>query len=85
MFTLVNRDSDQRSVVPAKPADESTVRLLNGDHDEESLPVYTDEFRVYNPLKDYENYERDTVIYGEGEYVDGDAHVNILGNHSSPA
>ena len=42
VFTLVDDGSDARYVVPAKSADESTIRLLLADHDEESLTVYTD-------------------------------------------
>ncbi|OAQ54135.1 hypothetical protein HTG_00980 [Natrinema mahii] len=83
VFTLVDRGSDQRYVVPAKSADESTVRLLLGDHEEESLTVYTDGFRTYDPLQDDENYQREAVIHGEGEYVDGDAHVNTCESHAS--
>lgn len=35
VFTLVDRGNDQRYVVPAKSADESTVRLLLADHEQE--------------------------------------------------
>jgi len=31
---------------------------------------------VYDPLEDDENFQREAVIHGDGEYVDGDAHVN---------
>jgi len=70
VFTLVDRGSGQRYVVPAKSADESTVRLLLGNREEESLTVYTDGFRAYDPLKDDENYQRGAVIHGKGEYVE---------------
>jgi transposase-like protein len=83
VFTLVDRGSEQRYVVPAKSADESTVRLLLGDREEESLTVYTDGFRAYDPLEDDENYERHAVIHGKGEYVDGDVHVNTCESHAS--
>ncbi|WP_254531974.1 IS1595 family transposase [Natrinema gelatinilyticum] len=85
VFTLVDRGSDQRYVVPAKSADESTVRLLLADHEEESLTVYTDGFRAYEPLETDENFQREAVIHGDGEYVDGDAHVNTCESHSSLA
>ncbi len=48
--------------MPAKSANESTVRLLLGDHKEESLTVYLDGFRAYDPLEDDENYRREAVI-----------------------
>jgi transposase-like protein len=85
VFTLVNRGSDQQYVVPAKSANESTVRLLLGNHEEESLTVYTDGFRAYDPLEDDENFHREAVIHGDSEYVDGDAHVNTCESHSSLA
>ncbi|WP_458188888.1 IS1595 family transposase [Haladaptatus sp. NG-WS-4] len=85
VFTLVDRGSDQRYVVPAKSADETTVRLLLALSEEESLIVYTDGFRAYDPREDDENFHREAVIHGEGEYVDGDAHVNTCESHASLA
>ncbi|WP_251328517.1 IS1595 family transposase [Haloplanus pelagicus] len=85
VFILVDRGSDQQYVVPAKSADESTVRLLLGDHEEESLTVYTDGFRAYDPLEDDENFQREAVIHSDGEYVDDDAHVNTCESHASLA
>ena len=38
--------------MPAKSADESAIRLLLADHEQESLTVYTDGFRAYDPLED---------------------------------
>ncbi len=81
MFTLVNRGSGQRYVVPAKSADEATVRLLLGNREKESLTVYTDGFRAYGPLDDDESFHRESVIHGNGEYVDGDAHVITCESH----
>ena len=85
VFTLVDRGTDQRYVVPAKSADESTVRLLLDNREEESLTIYTDGFRVYDPLDENEDYHRESVIHGDGEYVDGDAHVNSCESHASLA
>lgn len=76
VFTLVDRGSNQRYVVPAKSADESTVRLLFENHEEESLTVNMDGFRVSDLLEDDETVHREAVIHGDGEYVDGDVHVN---------
>jgi len=83
VFTLTDRGSDQRYAIPAKSADESTVRLLLDTCEEESLTVYTDGFRAYDPLEGDESYQREAVIHGEGEYVDGDAHVNTCESHAS--
>ncbi len=85
VFVLVDRGSDQRYVIPSKSADESTVRLLLDNHEEESLTVYTDVFRAYDPLEKDETYQREAVIHGEGEYVDGGAHVNTCESHASLA
>ncbi len=74
MFTLVDRGSGQRYVVPVKSTDEATVRLLLDNREKEWLTVYTDEFRVDDPLG--ENLNRESVIHGDGEYVDRGAHVN---------
>jgi len=85
VFTLVDRGSGQRYVVPAKSADKATVRLLLDNHEKESLTVYTDGFRAYDPLDDDESFHRESVIHGDGEYVDGDTHVNTCESHASLA
>jgi len=83
VFTIVDRGTGQRYVVPAKSADESTVRLLLGNHEEESLTVYTDGFRAYDPLEDDDEFTREYVVHGDGEYADGDVHVNTCESHAS--
>ena len=82
MFTLVDRGTSQRYVIPAKSADEATVRLLLDNHKKESMTVYTDGFRVYDSLEDDESFHRESVIYGDVEYVDGDAHLNTCERHA---
>ena len=45
VFVLVDRGTEQRYVVPAKSADESTIRLLLADRQQqEPFTVYTDGF-----------------------------------------
>jgi len=83
VFTINDRGRDQRYAIPAKSADRSTVRLLLDTCEEESLTVYTDGFRAYDPLEGDESYQREAIIHGEGEYVDGDAHVNTCESHAS--
>jgi len=56
VFTFVDRGSDQRYVVSAKSADESTVRFLLVVTEEESQTVYTDGFRAYDSLEDDQTY-----------------------------
>jgi len=85
IFTIVDRGSNQGYIVPAKSTDESTIRLLLEDYEEESLTVYTDGFRAYDPLEDDDSYDREYVVHGDGEYVDGDVHVNGCESHASLA
>ena len=85
VFVLVDRGTAQRYVIPAKSVDTSTVRLLLADRQEESITVYTDGFRAYDPLDDTADIEREAVVHGDGEYVDGDAHVNTCESHASLA
>ncbi len=82
VFTLADRGSDQRCTDPAKSADESTIRLFLDDREEESLTVFTDGFRAYDPLEDEEDFQREEEIHGDGGYVNGDARVNSGESHS---
>ncbi len=85
VFILADRGTGQRYVLPAKAADESTIRLLLADRQQESLTVYTDGFRAYDPLDEDDAFTREYVVHGDGEYVDGDVHVNICESHASLA
>jgi transposase-like protein len=82
VFTLVDRGTGDRYVVPAKSADEQTVRLLLVVSEQGSLTVYTDGFRAYDPLEDDE-FEREFVVHGDGEYADDKVHVNTCESHGS--
>jgi len=81
VFTLADRGPDDRYVVPAKSADESTIRLLLADHDEVSLTTYTGGFRAYDPLEEDDAFTRKYVVHGDGEYADGDIHANTCESH----
>ena len=83
VFILVDRGTDERYVIPAKAANESTIRLLLADRQQESLTVYTDGFRSYEPLDEDDAFTREYVVHGDGEYVDGDVHVNTCESHGS--
>ena len=83
VFILVDRGTGQRYVIPAKSTDESTVRLLLAGREEESLTVYTDGFRAYDPLDEDDRFHRESVIHGNGEYADEDVHVNTCESHGS--
>jgi len=72
-------------VVPAKTATESRIRLLLADRQQESFTVYTDGFRAYEPLEEDDAFTREYVVHGDGEYVDGDVHVNTCESHASLA
>jgi len=83
LFILADRGTENRYVVPAKTADESTVRLLLDSHQQESLTVYTDGFRAYDPLDEDERFDREYVVHSDGEYADEGVHVNTCESHGS--
>jgi len=83
VFILADRGTNKRYVIPAKAADESTIRLLLADRRQESRTVYTDGFRAYEPLEEDDAFTREYVVHGDGEYVDGDVHVNTCESHGS--
>jgi len=85
VFVLADRGSGERYVIPAKAATESRIRLLLADRQQESLTVYTDGFRAYEPLEEDDAFTREYVVHGDGEYVDGDVHVNTCESHASLA
>ena len=82
VFTLVDRGSN-RYVIPAKSANESTVRLLLDNHEQESLAVYTDGFRAYEPLDNDDTFDRKYVVHSDGEYADENVHINTCESHGS--
>ena len=58
MFILADRGTDDRYVVPAKSADESTIRFLLSNCKQESTTVYTNGFRAYEPLDEDDAFDR---------------------------
>jgi len=50
---------------------------------QESLTVYTDGFRAYEPLDEDDAFTREYVVHGDSEYVDGDVHVNTCESQGS--
>ena len=85
VFVLADRGSGDRHVIPTKAATESRIRLLLADRQQESLTVYTDGFRAYEPLEEDDAFTREYVVHGDGEYVDGNVHVNTCESHASLA
>jgi len=83
VFIFADRGSGDQYVIPAKAANESTIRLLLAVGQQESLTVYTDGFRAYEPLDEDDAFTREYVVHGDGEYVDGDVHVNTCESHAS--
>lgn len=81
MFILADRGSGDRYALPAKAATESTVRLLLANRKAESVTVYTDGFRAYDPLDEDDAFDCEYVVHGDGEYVDGDVHLNTCESH----
>jgi len=83
VFILADRGTGERYLIPAQAADESTIRFLLVDSHQESLTVYTDGFRAYEPLDEDHAFTREYVVHGDGEYVDGDVHVYTCESHGS--
>jgi transposase len=81
VFILADRATGETDVHPAKAVEESTIRLLLGDRQQESLTVYTDGFRAYEPLDSDDAFDRQYVVHGEGEYAAGDVHVTTGESH----
>jgi hypothetical protein len=65
-------------VHPAKAAEESIIRLLLADRHQESLTVYTDGFRVYEPLDEDDTFDWKYVVHSEGEYADEDVYITLV-------
>ena len=78
-----DRGNGEQYVIPAKAADESAIRLLLADRQQESLTVYTDGFRAYELFEEVDAFTRKYVVHGDGEYLEGDVHVNICESHGS--
>jgi transposase-like protein len=76
VFILADRGTGETYVHPAKAAGESTIRLLLSNRTQESMTVYTDGFRAYEPLNEDDAFDREYVVHGEGEYADEEVHVN---------
>jgi len=83
VFTLVDHGSNDRYVVPAKSADESTIGLLLADRKEESLTVYTDGFRAYHLLENDDSFTREHVVHSDGKYANDEVYVNGCESHAS--
>jgi len=83
IFIIADRGTGQRYVIPAKAADESTIRLLLAERQQESIIVYTDGFRAYEPLEEDDAFDREYVVHGDGEYADDEVHVNTCESHAS--
>jgi len=82
IFIIADRGTGQRYVIPSKAADESTIRLPLANCQQESLTVYTDSFRAYEPLEADDVFDREYVVYGDSEYADGKIHVNTCESHA---
>lgn len=68
MFTFVDRGIGNRSVIPAKSAEESTIRPLLTNREKGPLTVYTDGFRAYDPLNENDDVHVNTF----------ESHVSLL-------
>jgi transposase-like protein len=58
VFILADRGTGQRYVIPAKAAAESTLQFLLADRQEVPITVYTNGFRVDDPLNEDDTFDR---------------------------
>lgn len=76
LFGMLQRDGDVMThVVP--DAKTKSLRPLILEHVEKDSTVNSDEWHAYKNLS-ADGYNHQTVNHGDGEYVNGDAHVNSL-------
>lgn len=52
------------------------ARLLLALHQQESLAIYTDGFRAYDPFEEEDAFKLESVIHGDSKYVDREVYVN---------
>jgi transposase-like protein len=69
VFILADRGTGQRYVISAKATTESIIRPLLAELKYDSLTVYTDGFRAYEPLEAADAFDREYVVHGNGEYL----------------
>ena len=69
MFILADYGTGNQYVIPAKTANESTIRLLLVNRKEESVTVYTYGFWAYELLDEDDVFSVECVVHGDGEYV----------------
>jgi len=82
VLIITDRNSGRRYVIPVKAADESMIRLLLADHQQESLFVYTDEFQAHEPLEKDELFDVKYGVHDDGEYTDDEEHVDSCESHA---
>ena len=58
-------------------------RLLRAVGQQESPAVYTDAFRVFESLEEDDEFDREYVAHGNGEYADEGVYVNTCESHAS--
>ncbi len=74
VFGMLERDGDiMMKVVPN--VKKHTLQPIISENVKTGSTVHTDELRSYSGLNKV-GYKHKTVNHGEGEYVDGDSHVN---------
>ena len=83
VFVLADRSSGERYVIAANAATESRIRLLLADRQQDSLTVYHDGFRAYEPIEEDDAFTREYVVHSDGEYADDEVHVNTCESHAS--
>lgn len=67
----------------AKVADESTIDASSLTEKKGYLTVYTDDFRAYESIKEYNAFGSEYVVHGDSGYTEDEVHVNICESHAT--
>lgn len=73
---MIERDGDVLTKIVPNVKTKTLIPVIE-DNVEDGSTIHTDELRSYGTLK-YKGYEYKTVNHREGEYVNGDCHVNSI-------
>lgn len=73
---MMQRDGDVMTKIVPNVKTKTLIPVIE-ENVEDGTTIHTDELRSYGTLK-YKGYEHKTVNHRDGEYVNGDCHVNSI-------
>jgi hypothetical protein len=85
VFVLADRGGGERCIVRAKAVDESTTRLFRPTSSRSRSPSIPTAFRCEQLERRRHQIQAEFVVHGDGDYADGDVHMNICESCASLA